>query len=173
MTAGRKTLLLVAVAIASLAAGCGGGSESSSSTGASDGSTIATSSLSKDEFIKQASEACKQARKNLLERVLAYTQQHESKGQTRSAESETFAGSIKAVLLPTIEKEMAEIRQLGAPSGDEGEVEAFLVAEQKAVDSVARLKRIVSRFQFERYFTESAKLFREYGLDGCANGEEV
>jgi hypothetical protein len=166
-------LLLAGLAIVAMAAGCGGDGDSTSGADTANRSTVTTSSLGKDEFIEQASRACQQARKNLLERVLVYTQQHESDGQGRSAESETFAGSIKAVLLPTIRKEMAEIRRLGAPAGDEGEVEAFLAAEQEAVDSVARIKRVVSGFQFERYFAKSAKLFREYGLAGCANGEEV
>lgn len=168
MTA-RLTILLSAIVISiAIVAGCGGGGDA---TGANtSGVTITTSSLSRDEFIAQASKACQRLRKNLLKRVLAYLNQHEkAQNQTRSEETKVFADMTRFVLLPTIRKEMAEIRKLGAPAGDEDEVEAFLDTQQEAVDAVAKLKHIVSRFEIERYFTAAEKLFREYGLDKCAN----
>jgi hypothetical protein len=163
-------LLLAAIAIAAMVAGCGG---SGDSAGSGSGATVTTSSLSKGEFVAQASKACQRLRKNLLGRVLAYTQQHESKDPSRAEETALFAGMTKVVLLPTIRKELVALRRLGAPAGEEGEVEALIASEQNAVDSIAKLKHIVSRFEIERYFVESAKLFREYGLAGCANGEEA
>lgn len=163
-------LLLVIGTVASMAMGCGRGSGGDSSTSSS-GTEISTSSLDKEEFIDRAGKACQLARKNILERVLAYTQQHESKHQSRSDETKVFASMTKAVVLPTIEKEIVQIRKLGAPAGDEDELEAFLSSEQEAIDAIYKLPHIVSRFELERYFVPSAKLAREYGLDECANGE--
>jgi hypothetical protein len=170
MTAGStKALLLVISALALLIAGCGGGS-SDESTGAGSGTPVPTSSLSKEEFISQATATCQGLRKNLLENVLAYTEKHEGKNPSRAEETEVFAGMTKAVLLPVIRKELIAIRHLGAPSGDEDEIESFLASEQEAIDSIMNLKHIVSRFEIERYFVPSAKIAREYGLEGCANG---
>ncbi len=160
---------LTATVIATVIIGCGGADGDTSSASSADDVTITTSSLSKDEFVARASKACQRLRRNLLERVLNYTQQHESKNPSRSEETAVFAGMTKAVLLPTIRKELAAIRRLGAPTGDEDEVAAFIAAEQDAVDKVAELTHIVSRFEIERYFTDSEKLFRAYGLGACAN----
>jgi hypothetical protein len=77
----------------------------------------------------------------------------------------------RAVVVPTIEQEIVAIRKLGAPAGDEEEIEAFLTAEEEGVAQVAKLKKIFSRFQMERYLAPSAKLAFGYGLEECANGE--
>jgi hypothetical protein len=77
----------------------------------------------------------------------------------------------RAVVVPTIEQEIVAIRKLGAPAGDEEEIEAFLTAEEEEIAQVAKLKTIFSRFQMKRYLAPSAKLAFEYGLEECANGE--
>lgn len=161
-------LLICAVAVGALVAGCGGDDGSASS---GSGATVTTSSLSKDEFVKQASAACTRARKNITNESLGYLQQHEAKGDSRADEAASFASMVKVVILPIIENEIAEIEKLGAPSGDEDEIEAFLASEQKGMDEVAKLSRIVSRFQLERYFAPSAKIGRAYGLEACVNSE--
>lgn len=167
----RAFVIAGALALLALVGGCGGGSsDDGSSTGAAaTGPAIKTSSLSKTEFIKQAGKACQQARKELLNRLTAYTRQQKSK-QGKSEEG-GLAGLTKAVVLPTVKTEITAIRKLGAPAGDEEEIEAFLAAEQEAVDSLAKLQHIVSRIEMERYFVKSAELARAYGLGACANGE--
>ncbi len=152
------------VAVAILISGCG----SSDSSGSS-GSTIKTSSLSRDEFIKQAGAACQKARKNILQEVLAYTRKHEPKNSTSAQARETFTDMSKAVVVPIIREEIAAIEKLGAPSGEEDEVGAFVSAERHEVEEIAKKKILVSRFELERYLGPSAKLAREYGLDDCAN----
>jgi hypothetical protein len=166
----RKRALLIAAALALLAfaGGCGGSSDEGSSTGTATGLAIKTSSLDKAEFIEQAGKACGQARKELIDRLTAYDRRQNSK----NAEKEGgLAGLTKAVVIPTVKTEIAAIRKLGAPAGDEGEIEAFLAAEQEAVDSLAKLRHIVSRIEMERHFVKSAEIARAYGLDACANGE--
>lgn len=146
--------------------GCGGSSDSSGG----DGSTIETSSLSKEEFIEKAGAACQKARENILSKVLRYTKDHESMNATRSQELQVFTGMTKAVVLPIVKTEITAIRNLGAPSGEEDEVEAFVNMEEEETKELAKKKTIVSRFELERYLGPSAKLFREYGLEACANG---
>ncbi len=161
--------LLVSAAIIALSiAGCGGGSDGASASGS--GSTITTSSLNKEEFIKRASKACQALREDIFEQVSAYLGKHTPEHPNRVQETTVFADMVRAVLLPIIRKEIDAIRELGAPAGDEDEVETMLTTEQEEVDSLAKLKHAVSRFQIERYFAQAAKLFEEYGLNECANG---
>lgn len=160
--------LLVSVAVVLPIAGCGGGSDGASASG--DGPTITTSSLGKEEFIKRASKACQDLREDIFEKAAAYLSKHTPEKPSRAQETAVFADMVRAVLLPIIREEIEAIRELGAPAGDEDEIETMLTTEQEEVDSLAKLKHAVSRFQFERYFVKAAKLFEEYGLSECANG---
>jgi hypothetical protein len=161
---------MAAALLLALFAGCGGSSGGDTSAGGSTATSasIKTSSLGEAEFIKQANAACQEARKGLIKRASSFLKQ-----QSKTERNEdNLAGLTKAAVLPTVRAEMAAIRRLGAPAGDEDEVGAFVAAEQEAVAHLAKLKHIYSRFEMERYFTDAAKLARAYGIDGCANGEE-
>jgi hypothetical protein len=166
--------LAVVVVIAALA-GCGGGSDSgSSSTGSSQassgrqgGSSVKTSSLSKEEFIAQASAACSQERNGLVEEVTAYLEKHESEGLPDGV---AIAKMAKAVLLPTIETEIAAVKKLGAPAGDEEEISSILDTEEREIKEVEQLKRANNIDVIERYFIDSTKQLQAYGfVTACTN----
>jgi hypothetical protein len=144
----RLTLLLVgALAIAALVAGCGGGNDSSSST------TVATSSLSKAQFVKKANAICEQGRTkfvNYLSKEVALPE------------------AIVDVVAPTLEEVTSEIRELGAPKGGESQVEAFLASMQRGTEEmVAKRETAKVLSDIEPPFEESAKLAAKYGLDHC------
>jgi hypothetical protein len=163
-------LLVVLGAVAALVGcGSGGGDGAGGSTATSTAPAISTSSLSKNEFVAKAEGACQAARKNIWEDATVYLQQHEPKANP-STYPFTFAGMVKTVILPIIRSEIAAIRRLGAPAGDEGEVEAFVNSEQEIVAQLAKRKRLSSSIALERSFAPSGKLARTYGLEGCANG---
>ncbi|HMJ72195.1 MAG TPA: hypothetical protein VK471_02395 [Solirubrobacterales bacterium] len=163
------TLLAAAIAIAAIVVGCGGGGDSSSSSGGeSDGSgSIKTSLLSKPVFIKKASEACRKKRTGLIQRIIEYQASHEVKGAPEGA---LIAKAIKAVQIPTVESEMEAIRALGAPSGDEAEIEAILAAHQAAIDELRKAKQINDYEEVEKYFADATKKLEAYGFKACANG---
>ena len=71
------------------------------------------------------------------------------------------------MLLPTVEKEVGELHDLGAPSGDEDTVEAMLVAMQQGVEADEK-KQIPSLESFGQGFHKSDKLLHAYGLEACA-----
>lgn len=194
-----STLLAVAMAIAALAAGCGGGSsgdesgsgkdastgaapagaegptsseglgsrEGSGPSGSENGTTVTTSALSKAQFVKKANAICRREREELLTGLGTYFNEHKSKGKSPA---ETFADANRAVYLPIIEADIAKIRALGAPDGDEEEIEAFLEAQQEGVEELGEQKEVKSRFQIEAIFKPAGDLAREYGLKDCANG---
>jgi hypothetical protein len=178
----RWTILVVAVfAIAMLAAGCGGSDESSgggtpsttgststpsSSSESSGGGSLTASSLSKDEYIKQASEACEVERGDLLPKIAAYTKKHESENLPKAV---LLAKMIKATLVPTVEAEIEAIRELGAPAGDEEKIERILEAQQAAADRLKKAKSLKSIEQAEEFFSQPTEMLHAYGFESCAS----
>jgi hypothetical protein len=168
MIARLTGLLAATAAIAILAVGCGSGSNSdrSGSTGTgAEGKAIKTSSLSKDQFIKQASALCGQERKGILAETEAYLTEQSAQGVSRPV---LFADAAKAVLMPAVEIRIAGIRKLGAPAGDEGEVEEMLAGQEAGIEQVMKLKTFYEGESLLPYFTESNKKFNDYGLAACA-----
>lgn len=143
----------------------GSGSDSSADDGSTadgaSGQTIKTSQLNKAAFLTKANASCSKKKESLLEKLAAYAKQNESKKQP----AEVFtANAYKAVLVPMMEAQMAEIRKLGAPAGDEEEIEAMLAAQQATIDEFKEQKTLESTDEFERYFADATQMFRDYGF---------
>lgn len=177
-----KMLPVVVLAIAAVAVGCGGDDESGSAGGAGGSSEAAagknsesggsapevtTSSLTKAQFVKRANAACREERSGMLGRLAAYQRENPA---ASDSQTERFDGAMRAVLLPTIEAETVKVAELGAPEGEEARVDAFLVAQQDALEEVEAQENLESLEQVESYFAEAGKLARQYGLDECSNG---
>jgi hypothetical protein len=157
-----NTLLVFVVAIAVAVASCGGDDDSNDSA-AAEGNSIATSSLSKKEFVKQATDICEREREDLLAEVGAYFKKHEN-----LPEGAAIAGAFKAVMVPSVQREIAAFRKLGAPEGDEERIEGFLVVQEEGIDKAKRLKSAKSLSQFVGYFESIDDDLRAYGLPACA-----
>jgi ethanolamine utilization protein EutP (predicted NTPase) len=156
----RLTILLIAgIAIVAALAGCGGGDDSGGTE------SVTTSSLSKAQFIKKASAACRQERRGLVAEASAYLGKHSSDGPRPVV----IADMGKAVMAPTVEAEVAAVRKLGAPAGDEEEVEAMLAADEKGIEEVKDLKEAKSIYQVVRHFYAASELFKAYGFSACTN----
>lgn len=94
----------------------------------------------------------------------AYVAKQTAEGQPRP---EAIAEMGKAVMAPTIEREIAAIRRLGAPAGDEEEIEAILETEEEEIKQLTEAKTV---FQLVKRFSESSDMFKEYGFSACTNG---
>lgn len=151
------------------------GGSSSDKPGASSGSGGKTSGetstpsggLSKAEFVKQANAICEQGKKQSLAKMAAYVKKQ--KGGSGQPNPALLVKAVKAVFLPGVETQIDEIRALGAPPGDEAKVEAFLAALEEGVNAADEGSGSPNA-AFGQSFKRSAKLAREYGLDGCAYG---
>lgn len=186
------TLLAAAFAIVVLALGCGGDDDSGSAgsaangAGAGEGGTaqgedqgggsnsrdsgeegeaLTTSSLDKREFVKRASDACSREREDLIEEVEAFAKKH---GEKDIPEDVLFTRMARQVMLPTIESEIDAVRKLGAPEGEEEEVEAILAAQQEAVEE-ARGQKASSYEDVEEHFVDATELYKAYGFTACMN----
>ncbi len=120
----RRTfaLLISVLAVAAIAVGCGSDDSSDEASGSSDGSgttTTTTSSLSKAEFIKQADPVCKKANDEKYKKFQAFSEDQQTKKPPSEAEL------IETYVVPTLEKQITAMDELGTPEGDSGELEEF------------------------------------------------
>jgi hypothetical protein len=141
--------LIVALALASVVVvGCGGGGDSTA---------ITTSSLSKKQFIDKANEICQEAR----EIALAYKPKNES-----GPEKQVVTATIHKGVLPAIQGAMEEVRELGAPEGDEAKIEAIVAGNEEMVEK-AEGKSFSALGDMETLFLPTAEKARSYGIDRC------
>jgi hypothetical protein len=171
--------LAIAAAVALGVAGCGGGSDSSSSSSESTGATTAaagggkqtktavhSSSLSKEEFVEKADAICVREKTKGLEAMGAYAKEHQ--GAAGQSKAEVIGEAIQKVFLPSVQAQVDQIRALGAPEGEEQEVEAVLVALEEAVEEASH--GTPSSARFSQSFANAGALATEYGLTSCVYG---
>ncbi|HEX3173442.1 MAG TPA: hypothetical protein VHQ43_04390 [Solirubrobacterales bacterium] len=152
--------------------GCGGGDDGGST--AADGTGTTTSakqgspsgaSLSEDEFVERAIAICKREKRAGLAAMGLYVKQHGGSAQGNAV----LVEALRTAFLPHVQTQVEEIRALGAPNGDDGEVQAYLDATEEAVDR-ASAKAGGSTQIFGESFEESAQLAHDLGIDKCAYG---
>ena len=156
-------LLAAVAALAIVVAGCGGGSDSNSST-------EATSSLTKAQFLKQGNAICAKGNKEIEQGFEEFGKEHHFSKKNEPTQTE-LEEAAEEVLIPNIRQELDGIRALGAPSGEEAEVEKVLAAAEKGLakgeeDPGAMIK------EGEGPFKEANELAREFGLTTCGEEEE-
>ncbi len=149
-------LMLLAMAAG---AGCGG-------SGAEAGGAPA---IGKAEFVAKATRICKQNRKRFLTAALRAEQRAHLRTAADRARFE--AENVERRLAPRLDTEIREIRALGAPSGDEGKVEAILSALQEVADFAAEDPKgfYEAQFKFHHPYRKVFKLADEYGIPACGN----
>jgi hypothetical protein len=153
---GLPTLLLVG-ASAIAVSGCG--AEGSSNVPSA---PVTTSSLGKAQYLERAKALCARNRKKREAATAAYGEKHENRPVAQRLE-----GAFQDVVVPSMEAHLAELRELGAPRGDEDAVEAIIVANEDWIDAVKQ-KGILAQGAVNRLFNRAAKLAIEYGLRACA-----
>jgi hypothetical protein len=129
--------------------------------------TIETSSLTKAQFVKRADEICSKGTEKALEKILAYVEENESSSKS---EPELVAEAIHVTVLPQLEDQFDEIEGLGAPKGDEQEVEALLAAMRSAIAVIEKRRELSLQTNIAPDFRHAGRLSRQYGIEGCAYG---
>jgi maltose-binding protein MalE len=163
-------LLAGVVAIAIVAAGCGGSSSDSSSTSDAGGSTASTgdttattSALSKAELIKQGDAICTKGNESIETEANEFAKENNvnTKKPTKAQKEEV----IVEVVAPDVRRQGEEIAELGAPSGDEAEVEAIVAAVEGAADELEETPSLL--FGEKNPLTKASKLAGSYGFKVC------
>lgn len=143
--------------------------------GSSDSSESETGSLTKAQFIKQADAICQKGSRQAEREYATYVRRNSDVVSPQTTQSEQAAAAaeiIDTVYIPAHEKEIDEIRSLGAPESDEEKVTAILDAMQRAL-AVAEdhpLGFLRNGDSAYRSFAKAGKLAKAYGLTVCGRG---
>lgn len=153
MSKGLIATLVGVAAIAMIVAGCGSSSDDS------------TSSLTKAEFIAQADAICK---KGNAEIESGFEDFAKEAGIKKNEEPSTAQGVevSETVLIPYIKEQSEELRDLGAPSGDEGEITAMLDSLDEGIEEAEADPEALFTSKSDP-FGPANKKAKEYGLEVC------
>ena len=144
----------IACVAAALASGCGDDEDEGGF------SPVVSDSVSKVEFLRQADEICLSAESQI---EAAADDLLTGKGNPPPEEVEEVA---IAVVVPALESEVAAIGALGAPEGDEEEVEAILDATRDGIAEIEADPQALLDGAPES-LVEAEKLARRYGSSQC------
>jgi hypothetical protein len=146
--------LTAALIVGVCVAGCG----SSSST------TETTAAISKAEFVAKGNAVCVKGEKAQEAEVNAYVKKHglENKKPTKAQEVEL----VETVFAPNIQSQIDGVKALGAPSGEEQQVESALELSQQALEKVEANPELA--FGKQNPFAAAGKQLHALGLKKCA-----
>jgi hypothetical protein len=143
-------LFAALVAVALIAAGCGSSDDST---------TDSTASLTKAEFLKQGNAICDAGNKE----INAGFNEFLPKGKEPSKAE--LDEAMETVLIPSVTKQVEEIRALGAPEGEEEAVEDFLVGAEEELEKGEEEPAYLATDSSFNKTTQEAKAI---GLTSCA-----
>ncbi len=144
-------LFAAVVAVALVVVGCG--------------SSDSAPPITKAEFIKKADAACKKGEEQIQADFAVYVKEHEN-GKTPT--KDRYAELVETILVPNATQEVEDIDALGAPNGDEEQVDAMLTAFEEAVQIAEDEPQAVIK-DSEKVFSKSSKLAKAYGLKVCGS----
>jgi hypothetical protein len=139
-------LLGSVLAAALIAAGCGGGDDNSDTT---------TTSLTKAAWIAKADAICQQGNQEIEQAA----KQQFGNQQPTAAEVQDFG---TGTALPATQTQVDKIRALGAPSGDEDQVNKLLDTVQADIDKAKAVGDVE-----DSTFADGNALAKQYGLQVC------
>jgi hypothetical protein len=150
-------VLAAFAAIMVIVAGCGGGDDSSSDS----------SSITKAQFVKQADAICEKGNKESEAEFeeLAKEKGFSEKKEPSKPQQEEI---ISEIVAPGVQKQIEEIDALGAPEGDEKQIEAMVAAVEEGVEEIE--ENPASLIEGKNPLAKGTKLAKDYGLKAC--GEE-
>jgi hypothetical protein len=148
----RYVLAPTAAVVAALFIGCGGQEDR----------TVSATSLTEAAYTKRANVICAQGRL----RALRY-QPSPAGEQTGEEASKAIENSV----LPAIQEVVDELYELGAPSDQKGQIEAFLAAFQRGVDESEDLE-VPTFDRLSRVLAPSGERARQAGLQDCIYGSK-
>jgi hypothetical protein len=156
-------LLFSALAVVFSVGGCGDSEEDGSGDAAG-----TTPTIGKAEFIKKADAICSRTSGKIAETTSNALAKF---ADDPAALKEGMADVVPTLFVPRVEEEIAEIRSLGSPPGDEDQIDAFLNALQAVVDQAEEDPEAFARADFtspaENPYQEADELADKYGFKKC------
>jgi hypothetical protein len=149
------------VALALSAAGCG---DDDNASGASV-VTVETGSLSKQQFIKKVNKLCLDEQTKLYKETVD-TLKAGSKAGARPS-NDLYKKTLNTLFIPGMEAQVKEIQAIGAPPGDETEIERILTSLQGALEKGRTLPKSET-VKLQQLLTPGGKMAKKYGIGNCA-----
>jgi hypothetical protein len=162
--------LASALAAAVLVCGCGGSSDTGA--GSVDTTTLAKGDygpLTKEDFIAEADTICRKGGDTRYDEAGKFRTEHreELNGLEPVPREERV---IRAVVLPSLLKQVREIKALGAPKGDEKEVKAIILEIEKGIRQAKKSPYAIElEVPNENPLRNATELMRDYGFNDCRN----
>jgi hypothetical protein len=150
----KRTVPVLAIAVAAFAAGCGSSSDSTSSS--------TTAALTKAEFIQQADAICTKGNK------ADDAAQKKAFGSGKPTQKE-FEQFVTGALIPSVQGQISGVEALTPPAGDEATVKKMLDDSQAALDKLKSDPTLVLQ-QSSDPFAKSNQELKAYGLKVCGQG---
>jgi hypothetical protein len=147
--------LLAALIVGVCVAGCG----SSSST-----TTETTAAITKAEFVAKGNAVCVKGEKAQEAEINAYIKKNglENKKPSKAQEAEL----VETVLVPSVQSQIDGVKALGAPSGEEQQVNSALELSQQTLERIEANPELA--FGKENVFAAAGKQLHALGLKECA-----
>jgi hypothetical protein len=120
--------------------------------------------MSKSQYVKKADRVCEEGTKDTEVDFGVFLREEQN---VKSPTEADFVKLVETVVAPNIEAEVEELRELGAPSGDVGKVEAMLEAREESIAIAEENPEAVIR-DTKKVFGEASRMASEYGLKACA-----
>jgi hypothetical protein len=169
--AGRAwTLSIGLLSAAVLVAGCGGNDSGGAAAATSNANnTTVSKGTEKTTFIDQAEAICREADLKQVREGQRYRQDHRKElGRLSPWRAEEHV--IRAVALPVIAEELAQLRALTPSPGDEREIGAFLAAIKAGLKRANKNpKSIEATVSGESPLAQADELGKAYGFVYCEN----
>ena len=112
------------LAVALIVGGCGS---------SSDDGEVTESSITKAEFVKQAEAACEKGEKQVETSFNTYLKENKDALEQEATKAQ-FADVLETVLVPAIEQEIEDIREIGSPSGEVDQIQAIIDALEEGLE---------------------------------------
>lgn len=154
------TLLVAALAASSLLAACGDDD--------GDGGN-GEQALSKPEYIKQGDAICAEGD---LEIEQAAEQEFGDLEQGEQPSAEAIGEFGQETVLPNLQRQIDQLRELPAPEGDEDEVTAIYDAADEGIRKLREGEPEDFVEQGDPAFEEANRLAGEYGFQSCGGQED-
>jgi hypothetical protein len=150
----RASLAVLAalVVLAAIVAGCGGDDDSDTSS----------DSLTKAEFVKQGDAICEKANEESEAEAEKFAKENDFKLERPTKEQ--LEEAVSEILVPNFKRQVDDLKALGAPEGDEEQVEEIISSLETTADEIEGDPSLVFE---EQILKEPAQLAEDYGFKVC------
>lgn len=124
----------------------------------------APAAIAKPEFLKQANAICADTNQELIKTSEEFTKEKNLPENSRPTDAQL--GELTKLVMPAINRQVEELRALGAPAGDEAEVNAILSAVEVAMEEGEKDPATIFGVDGGA-FAKANRLAIDYGMEKC------